>query len=180
MEQVVVVGDGPRGLPPPADTPTFTAQEEAFLRAYSETLLRREALIQAGMLPPGQSMAQDQQAMQQAGEVVGRAEQLPWSQLALALGADRVYFLSRLKTVCDSPVGHIAIKGLNMLARIHGLFEKQDGRAPQTALVFVAAQSPQSAAPPDLPFTMSRGDYRMFTDPDNVPRATDNENGEQP
>ncbi len=152
--------------------PAFTPQEEHFLRAYSESLVRFEAMQQAGYVSEPLDVAGHQAIMRQAGELLERAEHLPWKDLALAMGADRLYFLSRLKVVCDSPVGHIAIKGLVLLARIHGLFDKADTKAPQVALVFNQAHQPAPGArTTSLPFTMPAGSYELFPEPESGPRT---------
>ena len=150
----------------------FTPQEEAFLRHYSESKLRYEAMIAAGFVTQPPTVQEEHAVMSQASALVARAEQLSLSQLGLALGADRIYFLSRLKWVCDSDQGHIAIKGLNLLARIHGLFEKEQ-RATQVALIFNQAQTPASSEKPvDLPFNLSSKDYRPFTPVDTENEGT--------
>ena len=142
----------------------FTPQEEAFLRDYTSHLHRVRALTAAGLLPTTTLTPDDTHtAIQQAGRLIAKAEQLPWPSLASAVGADKLYFISNLKRVCEDSQGHIAIKGLMLLARVLGLMTDKQQHNRQVALVFAQAQAPQAQErPADLPFTLRSGDYRAF------------------
>src|SRR5262245_11097626 len=115
----------------------FTTQEEAFLRHYSESLNRLEALGKAGFLPRTlPTMAQQQGLMQEASRIIAKAERMSLNAIASAIGADRLWLLAQRKLVCEDPQGHVAIKGLQLMARIHGVWEKEKGAKQQVAIIF--------------------------------------------
>jgi hypothetical protein len=130
--------------------------EEAFLRRYSESLVRLTAMVDSGAafalaLDPLQDVVALEAA---ATRIIAKAEQLNLAQLASATALDKLYFLARLKAVCDDPEGHIAIKGLQLLARIHGVWDKADRAHANVQIVF-GTPSPQRAQnDPDLPFSI--------------------------
>jgi hypothetical protein len=93
------------------------------------------------------------------------------AQVAFAVGADKVAFCGRLWNMCLSDNGHIAVKALVLMGRIHGMFDKADNRQPQVALVFTSAQGKTAEKPAGLPFTMSNADYSVFSDPRQPPPA---------
>ena len=164
----------------------FTAEEEHFLRAYSEKLVRLEAMLAAFPRRKAPDMQEVVALEQEAGRLLARAEQLAWPMVASAVGLDRLYFLARLKRVCDSPEPHEAIKGLQLLGRIHGVWGKESGSdRSRTALVFVSSSSingpgreARRQAPAGLPFTLSADAYRIFAEPppDESPEGNDNDN----
>ena len=146
----------------PEPEPEFTAQEEAFLRAYSESCNRLQALMQCGMITTPPALDQQQALMQEASRIIAKAERMPLSAIASAIGADRLFLLAMLKKVCEAPEGHIAIKGLQLLARLHGLWNEPKGARQHVALVFAEARQPTGATKPsDLPFTLASGEYRV-------------------
>jgi hypothetical protein len=149
----------------------FTAQEQAFLRHYSEGKLRYEAMVQAGYVASAPDRQGYHGVMERAQELVGRAERLSLSSISSAIGADKVLFCSYLWQICTGPKPHEAIKGLQLLARIHGLWDNDKSRQPQVALVFTSAQSSTPEKPVDLPFTMSSADYSVFSDPRQPPQV---------
>lgn len=138
-------------LPAPALAPVILdAPEEAFLRHYTEVRHRGKALVYAGL-------ARDEKpplaTLQEATRIIAKAEQLPLATLATAVGADKLYFLSLLKRVCESEEGHISIKGLNILARIHGIFT--DDKRTHTNIALILGQPETRATPTQvhgLPF----------------------------
>src|SRR5207247_866642 len=80
----------------------FSPQEEAFLRHYADRRSRYEAMIAAGYVPGPLTMAEEQGVLAQAGEVLGRTEQLSISQAASAIGADRIAYLAVLWRWCQA------------------------------------------------------------------------------
>ena len=160
-------------------------QEQAFLRHYSDSLSRLHAMIAAGYYQNDNTieskdlMVTQQEVIAQAGAILGRAERLPLPTIASAVGADKVAFLARLWAICCCDKAHEAIKGLQLLGRIHGVWGKDGGSDRRTALVFVSP-SPRAhgTVPTDLPFTLSRDAYRMFAEPPEASdEASDSENG---
>ena len=161
----------PRDARPVTAAELFTPQEEMFLRDYTSHLHRLRALTAAGLVSAVVTPDDTHTAIQQAGKLIAKAEQLPWPSLASAVGADKLYFISNLKRVCEAPEGHIAIKGLMLLARVLGLMTDKQENNRQVALVFASAQAPQSQArPADLPFTLRSGDYRAFDSENDRPK----------
>ena len=165
----------------------FSAEEEHFLRAYSEKLVRLEAMLAAFPRRKAPDIQEVAALEQEAGRLLARTEQLGWPMVASAVGLDRLYFLARLKRVCDSPEPHEAIKGLQLLGRIHGVWGKESGGdRSRTALVFVASSSmngngreaQRQQTPAGLPFVLSADAYRVFAEPppDEPPEGNDNDN----
>ena len=154
----------------------FTAQEQAFLRHYSEGKLRYEAMVQAGYVVSAPDLAGYQGVMARAQELVGRAERLSLSSICSSIGGDKILFCAALWQQCQAQNAHAAIKALALMARIHGLWDNDKSRQPQVALVFTQAQGQPAEKPVDLPFTMSSADYSVFSDP-HVPRGTEEKAG---
>ena len=159
---------GPLVPGPPGDAPLtaadlFSPAEEHFLRQYSDNLSRLSAMLAAFPQVPAPSMQGEAALLQKAGGLLARAEQLPWSSFASCLGADRVFFISHLKRVCEDAETHKAIKGLILLARVLGLLTDKQQNGRQVALVFAQARQPEEQErPTGLPFTLRSGDYRTF------------------
>ena len=155
----------------------FSAAEEHFLRAYTEGLVRLQAMLQAFPRRKAPDIQEVAALESEAGRLISRAEQLPWPALASAVGLDRLYFLARLRKVCDSEEGHISIKGLQVLCRVYGLSvgDSDKGGGRQTALVFNFGNSSSLPELPvsRLPFAISGDAYRVFTEP---PADEDTEN----
>ena len=123
-----------------------------------------EALAKAGLLPQTPLGTADQRRlMQVANQIIAKAERMPLSAIASALGADRLWFLSQLKRICESPEGHVSIKELQLLARIHGLWDKQTRTHHVELVMHPAEQPPRTSS--DLPFTLSNGQYRPLHEP---------------
>jgi hypothetical protein len=142
--------------------PQFTAREETFLRAYSESLSRVQAMVASGLarddaLDVGTEAQQE--ALSKAGAILGRAEHMPIQEIASAVGADRIYFVVLLKRVCESGKLHEAIKGLQILARVHGIwdpYERARGRRGR-GIQFLTPKGPEEAknvTSNGLPFTL--------------------------
>ena len=79
--------------------------------------------------------------MQEANRIIAKAERMSLAAIASAIGVDLIAFLALLKRVCEAPEGHIAIKGLQLMARIHGTWEKNPQRGRQVAIILGAPQS---------------------------------------
>ncbi len=178
--QAVVVGPGASPSPgakgddvPLAAHDLFNPQEEAFLRAYSESRLRYEAMVAAGY-PDADNDEAKHRLVAKAGELLMRVEQLSLAAIGSAVGADKVAYMATLWRWCCCDDGHQAIKALMIMGRVHGLWDKTTRVNQQVALVFAAARpAPGTTPPADLPFTLPSGDYSVFStqtpdaDPEN-------------
>ena len=171
--------------PQPVDTQAltaadiFSAEEEYFLRAYSEGLVRLQAMLAAFPRRKAPDIQEVIELEREAGRLIARVEQLPWPALASAVGMDRLYFFARLRKVCDSEEGHISIKGLQVLCKVYGLSvgDSDKGGGRQTALVFNFGNSSKGKDErpvSGLPFALSSDAYRVFAEP---PGDDDTENG---
>lgn len=142
----------------------FTADEEAYLRAYSENRARIESLIAVGRLRPGASIAEQGEALRWASGVFGKAERLGAATVAGSTGCDLIYGCSRLREVCDSDILGVAVKGLQLLFKIHGVTERTQVQR-QVALVFDQSRGKSPThAPATLPFTLPNSDYAVFSE----------------
>lgn len=162
-----LVSDTPRAATVPAPAQDFTPQELAFLRAYSESLARLAAAQQAGLAPAGTlDMRQQADALADAQEIIRKADRLSLAEICTAVGGDKVAFCARLWWICLRDEAHEAVKGLSLLARIYGLWDK-DRHVTQNALVFVQNGAPgtPSTPPVDLPFRLPTGAYGLFAAP---------------
>lgn len=146
----------------------FTPQEEAALRHYSETRSRYEAMVAAGYVSQPHTLQDHADLVAQMGRLLARAEQMSLSQIASAIGGDKVAYISVLWQWCQCDKGHDAIKALMLMGRVHGIYDKAGQHNTQVALIFNAATTPAaSQAPADLPFTLPSGDYRVYPPADN-------------
>lgn len=135
----------------------LAAHEEAFLRRYSESLVRCTAMVESGAAAAlALDPLQDVVALEAAAtRIIAKAEQLTLAQLASATALDKLYFLARLKAVCDDPEGHIAIKGLQLLARMHGVWDKDAShKSPNVQIVFAPSPPQRAQNEADLPFSI--------------------------
>jgi hypothetical protein len=134
----------------------FEPYEEAFLRHYSDSLLRLRSMIDSGAAAALHLTPDDTQALETAASrTISKAELLDLATLASATGADKLYFLARLKRVCDDDAGHTVVKGLLILGKIHGLFSSQKlSRTAPVQIVFGPPVPQRAQTPTDLPFTI--------------------------
>ena len=129
-----------------------------------------EALAKAGLLPQTPLGTADQRRLiQVANQIIAKAERMPLSAIASALGADRLWFLSQLKRICESPEGHVSIKGLQLLAQIHGLWDKQTRTHHVELVMHPAEQPPPHVQRPAV--TLSNGQCRPLHEPSGDARA---------
>ena len=162
------------------ESPIFTPQEEAFLRSYSESLSRIDAMKASGFSTLQTLQQADEQAiLARSAQILARADKLSLSAICNAVGADKGAFAAVLWKWCQAERGSTALQALNLLARIHGLWDKEGKTTQQVALVFAGARQPPSREKPvDLPFTLNSSDYSVFAVPTPDPDAeADLENG---
>ncbi len=136
--------------------PTFTEHEQAFLRCYARSLDRVAAMQESQLAYSLQLSPRDTAGLELAATaVIRKAEALPLHELATAIGADKLAMVQRIWCVCLSDEAHKAVKGLQILARIHGVYD--DKRALGAGSVAIVLGTPEplpSATPPGLPFTL--------------------------
>ncbi len=141
-------------LQPYEGPPDFTDAEVLFLHHYSQSLDRVAAMRTSG-LALGCGARQDDDTLELvASGVLRKAERLPVAELASALGADRVAFLTRLWQVCNSPEPHQAIKGLQLMGRVHGLWDDAKLRGKTPVQIIVQQPAAKASEQSGLPFTL--------------------------
>jgi hypothetical protein len=87
--------------------------------------------------------------------VIRKAERLSFAEVATAIGVDKIAMVKRIWDICLSAESHQAIKGLQLLARIHGLWaETPAGGRTSVAIVLGALEQPTPATPSSLPFAL--------------------------
>jgi hypothetical protein len=89
-----------------------------------------------------------------ASGVLRKAERLPVADLASALGADRVAFLMKLWGVCCSDEPHEAIKGLQLMGRVHGLWDDSKSKGKTPVQIIVQQPVPKASDTSGLPFAL--------------------------
>jgi hypothetical protein len=136
--------------------PVFSANENSFLRCYAASLDRVQAMQQSGLAEELQIPLNEVQRLEEAAAgVIRKAERLSFAEVATALGADKIAMVKRLWDICLSAESHQAIKGLQLLARIHGLWaDTPAGGRTSVAIVLNAPEQPKPATPPGLPFSL--------------------------
>jgi len=141
---------------PRYERPAFTDDETAFLQAYARTLDRIEAMRSSGLAQTLGLSPRDDHALELAATgVIRKAERLALAEIATAIGADPIAMLRRIWDICLSTEPHEAIKGLQLLARIHGVWtEKPGGRQAVQIVLQPPADAKAASQPPGLPFTI--------------------------
>jgi hypothetical protein len=86
--------------------------------------------------------------------VIRKAERLALAENATAIGADQeVAMLWRIWDICLSAEPHEAVKGLQLLARIHGVWTEKPGSRQAVQIVLQPPTEAKAASqPPGLPF----------------------------
>jgi hypothetical protein len=139
------------------EAPSFSPDETNFLRHYAETLDRVAAMRASGLAAALQLDPEDEnQLAHVATGVIRKAERLSLADIATAIGADPIAMLRRIWDICNSPEGHEAIKGLQLLARIHGVWTEKLGGSRQAVQIVLGQPVDTTAAspPPGLPFRL--------------------------
>ncbi len=146
--------DSTTALQPYDGPPDFTEVEVTFLRHYSLCLDRVAAMRSSGLaLVCGARQDEDTLELVASG-VLLKAERLPVAELASALGADRVAFLTKLWGVCCSAAPHEAIKGLQLMGRVHGLWDDARLRGKTPVQIIVQQPAPKASDTSGLPFSL--------------------------
>jgi hypothetical protein len=129
-------GDGT----PAATNVEFTEFEQRFLEDYTSHLQRTNALTTAGM-----SLAeQAAEGRERAKQIIAKAESLGLEALATACGADKLYLIHHVKRAVEAESIHDVCKGLMLLGRIHGLYDKERKVARPVTLIFGSPPSPNT------------------------------------
>jgi len=141
---------------PRYERPALSDYETAFLNAYAQTLNRIEAMRSSGLAQALGLSPHDDHALELAATgVIRKAERLALAEIATAIGADPIAMLRRIWDICLSTEPHEAIKGLQLLARIHGVWtEKPGGRQAVQIVLQPPADAKAASQPPGLPFTI--------------------------
>ena len=139
---------------PRYERPAFSDDETAFLRAYAQTLNRIEAMRSSGLAQALGLSQRDDHALELAATgVIRKAERLALAEIATAIGADQVAMLRRIWDICLSAEPHEAVKGLQLLARIHGVWTEKPGSRQAVQIVLQPPTEAKAASqPPGLPF----------------------------
>jgi hypothetical protein len=91
-----------------------------------------------------------------AAGVIRKAERLSFAEVATALGADKIAMVKRLWDICLSAEPHQAIKGLQLLGRIHGLWS-DDAKGAKAGVAIILSQPTSTSDVPktaNLPFVI--------------------------
>ncbi len=141
-------------LQPYEGQPEFSDAEILFLKHYSQSLDRVDAMQTSGLARScGPRPSADTLELVASG-IIRKAEHMPIAHLASALGADLVAYIRKLWDVCCSPEPHEAIKGLQLMGRIHGLWNDERSRGKTPIKIVMHQPAPPPSVVTGLPFSI--------------------------
>jgi len=135
------------------EQPSFSDGENVFLHHYAETSNRIDAMVYAGLAPAPPSTPDEHAAIAlAAANIISKAELMPISAIASALGGDKILVLAEVWRLARQAEPRDAIKALNLLARIHGMLT--DKSSSKSVNLILNPPTPPPSTLTGLPFTL--------------------------
>lgn len=137
------------------EQPTFTDSQNVFLQRYAETSNRIDAMVSAGLAPGPPSTPEEQASVAlAAAQIIAKAETMPISAIASALGGDRIALLAIIWRVCQHGEPREQSKALLLMCKIHGMLGNEKASGKSVNLILQTPPAPRSATPDGLPFLL--------------------------